>query len=87
MDTAPVGLVSDALIASRVADAVVYVLRLNYSHSEDVRFLNTLIAEGKLENVSVVINAEERKGSTRLGYRRYAGYGYGYGYGYSDDEK
>ena len=87
MDTAPVGLVSDSLIASRVADAVVYVLRLNYSHSEDVRFLNTLIAEGKFENVSVVINAEERKGSTRLGYRRYAGYGYGYGYGYSDDGK
>lgn len=87
IDTAPVGLVSDALIASRVADAVVYVLRLNYSHAEDVVFLNSLIAEGKLENVSVVINAEERKSSSRRGYRRYVNYAYDYGYGYSDCEK
>ena len=86
LDTAPVGLVSDSLIASRVADSVVYVLRLNYSHSEDVTFLNTLVAEGKLENVSVVINAEERKAGVRMGYRRYAGYGYGYGYGYGDEK-
>ena len=87
IDTAPVGLVSDALIASRVADAVVYVLRLNYSHAEDVVFLNSLIAEGKLENVSVVINAEERTSSSRRGYRRYVNYAYDYGYGYSDGKK
>lgn len=88
MDSAPVGLVSDSLIASRVADAVVYVFRLDYSHSEDVAFLNSLIAEGKLKNVSVVINGDNQK-MARRGSRRYAayGYGYGYGYGYSDDKK
>ena len=86
MDSAPVGLVSDSLIASRVADAVVYVLRLNYSHAEDVSFLNTLVAEGKLENVSVVINAEDYKNKVRRGSHRYAGYGYGYGYGYTYDD-
>lgn len=88
MDSAPVGLVSDSLIASRVADAVVYVFRLDYSHSEDVAFLNSLIAEGKLKNVSVVINGDNQK-MARRGSRRYTayGYGYGYGYGYSDDKK
>ena len=91
VDSAPVGLVSDSLIASRVADAVVYVLRMNYSHNEDISFLNTLVAEGKLENVSVVINAEDFKKKSRIGSHRYAGYGYGYGcgygYGYGDEKE
>ena len=95
MDTAPVGLVTDSLISSRVADAVVYVMRLNYTESEDINFLNTLVADGKLENVSVVINGDEHKNGGRRVYGRYAkygyaygyGYGYGYGSGYTDTEK
>ena len=84
-DTAPVGIVTDSMIASRVADAVVYVLRLDYSHKEDVSYLNSLVAEGKLENVSVVVNGEDiKRKKYSAGYgrgKRYTGYGYG-GYGY-----
>ena len=91
LDSAPVGLVTDSLISSRVADAVVYVMRLNYTESEDVNFLNSLVADGKLENVSVVINGDEHKNGGRRVYGRYAKYGYAYGYGYgsgySDAEK
>ena len=87
MDSAPVGLVSDSLIASRVADVVVYVLRLDYSHAEDVAFLNTLVADGKLENVSVVINAEDYKKKSRRGSRRYSGYGYSYEYSYGYEDR
>lgn len=85
VDTAPVGLVSDALIASRVADAVVYVFRLNYAHWEDITLLKGLVAEGKLENVSAVINGCENMKMTRRGYGRYVGHGYGYAYGYASD--
>ena len=88
VDTAPVGLVSDALIAARVADVVVYVLRLNYAHIDDVKLLNTLVAEGKIENVSVVMNGCERHRSSRRGYGKYVSSDdSGYGYGYTDSEK
>ena len=84
-DTAPVGIVTDSMIASRVADAVVYVMRIDYSQKEDVGYLNSLVAEGKMENVSVVINGENiKRKKYASGYgagRRYTGYGYG-GYGY-----
>lgn len=85
VDTAPVGIVTDALIASRVADVVVYVLRLNYAHMEDITLLNSLVAEGKLENVSAVVNGVGNSKVTRRGYNRYVSYGYGYGY--SDENK
>ena len=90
VDTAPVGLVSDALIASRVADVVVYVLRLNYAHLDDVKLLNTLVAEGKIENVSIVMNGCEHHKAPRRGYGKYVSsedYGYGYGYGNSEKKK
>ena len=77
IDTAPIGLVSDAMIVSRVADAVVYVLRLEQTHNEDVEFLNNVVAEGKLGNVSAVVNGVVYN---KRGYysarSRYTGYGY-----------
>lgn len=89
IDSAPVGLVTDTLIASRVADAVVYVLRLEYSHTEDVAFLNSTINEGKLKNVSVVINGDTlKKRIYGNGRHRYTGYGYGnYAYGYGENSR
>lgn len=86
IDTAPVALVSDSMIISRVADAVAYVARLDYTQKTDIKYLNSIVAEGKLENVSLVMNGEDWKkkmygyvGSRKGG--RYGGYGYGYGYG------
>lgn len=88
IDAAPIGLVTDTLIASRVTNAVIYVVRLNYSHREDISYINSLIAEGKLENLSIVINGEElKKNTTVYGGSRYSGYGYGYGYGQSREKK
>lgn len=59
MDTAPVGLVSDSIILSRVADAVVYVSRIDYTEKDAFAFVNSLVAEGKLENVSLVVNGDD----------------------------
>lgn len=90
LDTAPVGIVTDSLILSRVADAVVYVVRLGHTHKYDLDFLGGLVSDGKLENVSVAVNGDEVESKGRYGYGRYGRYGryggYGYGgYGYTTD--
>ena len=95
LDTAPVALVTDSMIISRVADAVIYVARYDYTHKSDIRYLNTVVSEGKLNNVSLLLNAEDTQKkmygyvSERRGSNRYVGYGYsGYGYGnYIDTKK
>lgn len=82
LDTAPVALVTDSMIISRVADVVAYVARLDYTQKADIKYLNNIVAEGKLENVSLVVNGEDVKKkmygyvSTRRGSNRYVGYGY-----------
>ena len=81
MDTAPVGLVTDSLILSRVADAVVYVSRVDHTDKSAFEFLNSLVREEKLRNVSVVVNGEDMD-------KRKRGYGYGnkYSTGYTSYE-
>jgi capsular exopolysaccharide synthesis family protein len=90
LDGPPVGLVSDSLIISRVADIVAYVVRLGYTHKADAHFIKSLVAEKKLDNLSIVVNAEDLKRKTYGGYgSRYGSY-YGSGryssYGYTENE-
>lgn len=95
LDTAPVGLVTDTLIIARVADASVYVCRADYTAKNDLNLVNSLYAEGKLKNMSIVLNGVDmtkRKYGYYYGYGKYGKYGrYGYGkyghyghYGYGD---
>lgn len=94
LDTAPVALVADTLIISRVADATVYICRSDYTAKSALKLVNSLYAENKMSNMSIVLNGVDMtkpkyeyyygaKGYGRYGYGRY-GYGrYGYGrYGY-----
>lgn len=91
LDGPPVGLVSDSLIISRVSDIVAYVVRLDYTHKADARFIMSLVAEKKLDNLSIVVNAEDLK---KKNYGSYYGSHYGsyYGsgryssYGYTENE-
>lgn len=87
MDTAPVGLVTDSIILSRVADAVVYITRINYTEREAISYLNSLVDDEKLNKVSIVLNAEDmHKRSKSYGYHGYYGH-YGYGYVAYGNEK
>lgn len=79
IDTAPVGLVSDSITLGKFADAVVYIVRHNYTFKKFLQFANDLFVNKKLPNLSIVINDIEAK----AGYGGYYGYGYGYGYGYN----
>ncbi|MBR4069955.1 MAG: polysaccharide biosynthesis tyrosine autokinase, partial [Bacteroidaceae bacterium] len=68
IDSAPVGMVSDTFSLTRLADTTVYVCRANYTLRDHIRYCNTIVAEERLRNVSLVINATTAK----------QGYGYGY---------
>lgn len=78
IDSAPIGLVTDTLVLSRVADSAIYITRENYTHKKHLEWLNELMREQKLPLPSLVLNAVAGK---RSGY-----YGYGNGaYGYSEE--
>lgn len=89
IDTAPVGMVSDAMTLSKFADCTLYLVRQGHTFKKQVVLIDELYREDKLPKVSVIINdVKVKPGYGYYGYGRY-GYGYGYGYGssYYEEEK
>jgi capsular exopolysaccharide synthesis family protein len=74
MDTPPVGLVTDGIMAMRHSDMVIYVFRANYSSREFFQTLKRIIRINKFKHITAVLNALPTSGTT-------------YGYGYYHDEK
>ena len=56
IDTAPSAMVTDTLVMNRVADATVYVCRMDFSSKGNIRFANRMMAENKLKNMLLLIN-------------------------------
>jgi len=81
IDTAPVGLVSDAITLGKYADATVYIVRHDYTQKRQIQLIEDLYKSEKMPAMSVVINDIKIKLGYG-GYYGYGGYGYGYGYGY-----
>ncbi len=83
IDTAPVGLVSDAVALGKFADATLYVVRHNYTYKKQLQLLNEIYTNKRLPKISLIINDIKAEG----GYGKYYGYGgYGYtGYGYGSE--
>ncbi len=81
IDTPPMALVTDALIISKHVDHTVFVVRQNYTPKMFLKSIGEYVENGKLRNVSVLLNDIFKTG---LGYGYGAGYGYntGYTYGY-----
>lgn len=98
MDTAPIGMVTDTQLISRVADMSIYVCRADYTHKSEFELVNELKATNKLPNMSVAINGidmSKRRNGYYYGYGKYGKYGkygygkkygYNYGYGYGQDK-
>lgn len=82
LDTAPLGLVSDSIMISNVADLIIFVTRCDHTEKADIALLNSLVEEGKIKNASMILNAEDIELSTKTRRSRLK-YGYSY-YGYSD---
>lgn len=85
IDTAPVGLVADALILEKFADISLYVIRQKVTFKSQLKIIQDLSVSGKLKNSTLVVNDISSNASAYYGYA-YGGYGYGYG-GYAEIEK
>ncbi|MEO6613324.1 MAG: polysaccharide biosynthesis tyrosine autokinase [Chitinophagaceae bacterium] len=80
VDTAPVGMVSDAMTLSKFADCTLYLVRQGHTFKKQVVLIDEFYTENKLPKVSIIINDVKMKAG--YGYYGYGRYGYGYGYGY-----
>jgi capsular exopolysaccharide synthesis family protein len=72
LDTPPVGLVTDGIMAMKRADVSLYVFRANYSKKEFLHNLQRIISINKFSNITTLLNAVTTQGKT-------------YGYGYYED--
>ncbi|MES1160429.1 MAG: CpsD/CapB family tyrosine-protein kinase, partial [Bacteroidota bacterium] len=81
MDTAPVGLVSDAMNLGHYADCTLYIVRQGHTFRKQLTMIEELYMGNKLPRLSLLLNDVTADG----GY--YGGYGYGYygGYAYGMD--
>jgi Mrp family chromosome partitioning ATPase len=80
VDTAPVGMVSDAMTLSKFADSTLYLVRQGHTFKKQVGLIDEFYQSNKLPKVSIIINDVKMKAG--YGYYGYGRYGYGYGYGY-----
>ncbi len=86
MDTAPVGMVSDAMTLGKFADATLYIVRQGHTYKKQIALIDEFYTENRLPKITMILNDVKIKpGYGYYGYGRY-GYGYGYGGGYYDTE-
>jgi capsular exopolysaccharide synthesis family protein len=83
IDTAPVGLLSDAYVLSAYCDATLFVVRHKHTRKASVQRLDINNKINELKNMAIVFNGVRARGFGKNGY----GYGYGYGYVYRESKK
>jgi tyrosine-protein kinase Etk/Wzc len=87
IDTAPVGMVSDAMTLGNFANTTLYIVRQGYTYKKQISLIDEFYHDNKLPKISIIINDVKLKpGYGYYGYGRY-GYGYGYGGGYYEIEQ
>ncbi len=86
MDTAPIGLVSDAITLNRFSNCTLYITRQGYTFKKQLGLVEDLYVNKKLPNLCLLINDVKAEGGYYGGYYG-GGYGYygGYGYGRHSD--
>lgn len=80
VDTAPVGMVSDAMTLGKFADCTLYLTRQGHTFKKQILLIDDFHKEKKLPKISIIINDVKLKPG--YGYYGYGRYGYGYGYNY-----
>jgi tyrosine-protein kinase Etk/Wzc len=78
VDSAPVGMVSDAMTLSAFADSTLYIARQGHTYKKQITLLDEFHTQRKLPKMSIILN--DVKLTTGYGYYGYGRYGYGYGY-------
>lgn len=97
LDTAPIGMVTDTRLITRVADLCVYVCRVDYTRKNEFELVKELEKREGFPTLGILINGidmDNRKNGYYYGYGRYAKYGkygyarkYGHSYGYTKDKE
>lgn len=77
IDTAPIGLVTDALLFKDVITSVLFIVRFDKTTKQELQIIDDIYREKKLPNPAIILNGVK----TGRGY----GYGYGNGYGYYEE--
>jgi capsular exopolysaccharide synthesis family protein len=85
IDTPPVGLVSDALELFKYSDAVIYVVRNNYTEKGMMKMIDDKYKNKEVSNISYVLNDFSVKSKYGFGYGYSSVYGK-YSYGYHENE-
>jgi capsular exopolysaccharide synthesis family protein len=79
IDSAPVGLVTDAFILGRYSNIVVYVVRQNHTIKRQLENLNEIYKTGRFSNLCIVFNDIRAGAKYGPGYQNYKAYDYSYG--------
>jgi capsular exopolysaccharide synthesis family protein len=82
LDTAPVGLVTDAFLLESFTDISLFAVRYAKTPRPILQKLEEIRLGGKLSKPAIVLNGVK----PGKGYGYSYGYGYGYGYGYYEDQ-
>jgi tyrosine-protein kinase Etk/Wzc len=85
IDTAPVGLVTDARLLAPYANVTLYVVRHRETPKFYLKMIDEIYRNKELGNLNIVFNGIKPRGASDYG----SGYGYGngYGYGYTEEKK
>jgi tyrosine-protein kinase Etk/Wzc len=76
MDAPPIGIITDAQLLSKYADATLYLVRQKVTQKQQLHIVEDLYRSKKMANIGIVVNDI---------FSKY--YGYGYGYGTYGEEK
>src|SRR5690606_28634481 len=94
IDTPPVGLITDAVLMMKYADATLFVINTRFANKDHINNALEVLQASTNKNNGFILNGVRIKKSkyyynTNYGYGyRYAyGYGSGYGYGYGYGRK
>lgn len=83
IDTAPVGLITDALVIMKNVDTTLFVLNAKYAKKQILSAVNEIVVSNKIKNLGLILNGVKRNRLQHYYYR----YGYNYGYGYNSNSK
>lgn len=75
LDTPPVGLLTDGVMAMKQADLCIYIFRANYSKRVFIANLQRLISINKFSNMTMILNALPQHSENRYGYGYYEEWG------------
>lgn len=71
LDTPPVGLVTDGIMAMKRADISIYIFRANYSKKDFINNLQRIIRINKFSTITTLLNALPSNGESSYGYGYY----------------